>query len=102
MMIRPALREYRTWTSDSRRWQAYEPRPGDIIIATAPKCGTTWMQQIVGSLIFQDAEMRPLPDVSPWIKAAFSVRKRICTGTSPRRRTALPQDAFADRRTAAL
>lgn len=71
MMIRPALREYRTWTSDSRRWERYEPRPGDIIIATTPKCGTTWMQQIVGSLVFQDAAMRPLPEISPWIEARF-------------------------------
>jgi len=65
--IRSALREYRTWTTDSRRWRDYEPRPGDIIIATSPKCGTTWMQQIVSSLIFQDPTPRSLATVSPWI-----------------------------------
>jgi aryl sulfotransferase len=66
-MFRPALREYRTWAIDSRRWKDFAPRDGDIIIATAPKCGTTWMQQIVGSLIFQDTAARPLPAISPWI-----------------------------------
>ena len=70
MMIRPALREYRTWTSDSRRWDGYEPRRGYIIITTSPKCGTTWMQQIVGSLVFQGS-VCALPDVSPWIEARF-------------------------------
>jgi hypothetical protein len=51
MLVRPALREYRTWTLDSRYWNGYAPRPDEIIIATAPKCGTTWMQQIVSSLV---------------------------------------------------
>lgn len=71
MLIRPALREYRTWTLDSRRWADYAPRPDDIVIATAPKCGTTWTQQIVAALIFQDGGARAIPDVSPWIDARF-------------------------------
>lgn len=37
-----ALREYRTWV-DSRYWNGYAPPEDDIITATAPKCGTTWM-----------------------------------------------------------
>ncbi len=71
MLIRPALREYRTWSMDSRRWAGYEPRSDDIVIATAPKCGTTWTQQIVASLIFQDGRPRSLPAVSPWMEARF-------------------------------
>jgi len=66
-LIRPALREYRTWGIDSSRWKGFEPRPDDIIVATYPKCGTTWMQQIVSSLIFQDATSRPLLDIAPFI-----------------------------------
>ncbi len=71
MLVRSALREYRTWTLDSRYWDGYAPRPDDIIIATAPKCGTTWMQQIVSSLVFGDAQVRPLAAVSPWVEARF-------------------------------
>jgi len=71
MLIRPAQREYRTWALDSRRWTPYEPRSDDIVIATAPKCGTTWMQRIVSLLVFQDTKPRPLTAVSPWIEARF-------------------------------
>lgn len=71
MLIRAPKREYRTWSLDSRRWADYKPRPDDIVIATAPKCGTTWTQQIVSSLVFQDAQPRPIPTVSPWIDARF-------------------------------
>ena len=71
MLVRSATREYRTWSIDSRRWAQFEPRPDDIVIATPPKCGTTWTQQIVASLIFQDPTPRPLPRVSPWIDQRF-------------------------------
>lgn len=66
MLVRPAIREYRTWTVDSRRWQTYEPREGDIVVVTYPKCGTTWMQRIVNMLVFQSADVRPVSKMSPW------------------------------------
>jgi aryl sulfotransferase len=66
-LIRPAQREYRTFAGDSSRWGPYQPRPDDIVIATYPKSGTTWMQQIVGSLVFQDTLPRPLSKISPLI-----------------------------------
>ncbi|MBA3324323.1 MAG: sulfotransferase domain-containing protein [Rhodobacteraceae bacterium] len=69
--MRPAVREYRTWAFDSRRWRDYAPRADDIVIATYPKCGTTWMQQIVALLVFQDPAPRPLMEVSGWIDRRF-------------------------------
>jgi aryl sulfotransferase len=71
MLARAASREYRTWSVDSRLWARFAPRVDDIVIATPPKCGTTWMQQIVGSLIFRDPTPRSLPKVSPWIDQRF-------------------------------
>jgi len=71
MPAQAAQREYRTWILDSRRWQHYRPRPGDVVVATYPKCGTTWMQQIVLSLIFQDTEPRPVMEIAPWVDRRF-------------------------------
>ena len=71
MLTESARREYRTWIFDSRRWQHFRPRPDDIVIATYPKCGTTWMQQIVGLLVFQSPEPKPIMGISAWIDRRF-------------------------------
>ena len=71
MLSRKPVREVRDFTCDSRRWDPYQPREGDVIIATAPKVGTTWMQRIVSLLIFQSPEPRPLGELSPWIDCRF-------------------------------
>ncbi len=60
----------RTWHMDSRLWDAYRPRVGDIVVATYPKCGTTWTQRIVSLLIFQSPEPKPM-SLSPWIDERF-------------------------------
>ncbi|HTQ14067.1 MAG TPA: sulfotransferase domain-containing protein [Rhizomicrobium sp.] len=67
MQARLPTREVRSWTTDSRRWAHYVPRADDIVIATAPKCGTTWMQQIVSLLVFRSPAPKELQFTSPWI-----------------------------------
>ncbi|HWA88897.1 MAG TPA: sulfotransferase domain-containing protein [Rhizomicrobium sp.] len=67
MLISRPTKEVRSWTTDSRRWADFKPRPGDIVIATAPKCGTTWTQQIASLLVFQSPEARDIQNTSPWI-----------------------------------
>jgi aryl sulfotransferase len=62
---------YKTWAHDSTRWESYQPRYGDVVIATHSKCGTTWMQRIVSLLIFQSPEPCPVMEISPWIDARF-------------------------------
>jgi aryl sulfotransferase len=68
----PKLRDYRHIIFDIRRWRGYQHRPGDIIVATPPKCGTTWMQTIVASLLFPDGNFpAPVMQLAPWIDARF-------------------------------
>ncbi len=54
--MRPRQRIYKTATTDGERWAAYDHRPGDIFVCTPPKCGTTWMQTIVASLLWPDGD----------------------------------------------
>jgi hypothetical protein len=59
---------YRTWLADSARWDGFAFRPGDIVISTPAKCGTTWAQMICALLVFGDARLpAPLTELSPWL-----------------------------------
>lgn len=50
------------------RWVGFEHRPGDIVISTRSKCGTTWVQMICALLVFQDPSLpAPLAELSPWL-----------------------------------
>jgi aryl sulfotransferase len=63
-----ALVRYRGWVYDSARWGAVRLRPGDIVISTPPKCGTTWTQMICVLLVLQRPDIgAPLSVVSPWV-----------------------------------
>jgi hypothetical protein len=52
-----------------------ELRGGDVVIATYPKCGTTWMQQIVLTLLAGgDASLTRDPmNLSPWPEKLLSL-----------------------------
>jgi aryl sulfotransferase len=67
MLSRPPIAHQRGYYCDSRQWDHYVPRDGDIVIGTAPKVGTTWMQQIVSLLTFQSITPRPIQKLSPWL-----------------------------------
>ena len=59
---------YRSPDEDSARWWHFPFRPGDIVISTRSKSGTTWMQMICALLVFQTpAFPQPLADLSPWL-----------------------------------
>jgi hypothetical protein len=65
--IPPAVR-YQSTDEDSGRWLGFPFRPGDIVISTRSKSGTTWMQMICALLIFQTPELpAPLRELSPWL-----------------------------------
>jgi hypothetical protein len=59
---------YRAIVADSARWDGFAFRPGDVVISTPPKCGTTWMQMLCALLIFDGPEFpAPLGALSPWL-----------------------------------
>ncbi len=63
-----AVRDYVGAITNSRRWKAFEPRAGDIVVCTPPESGTTWTQGIVAMLIAGAAEVdAPTSIKSPWI-----------------------------------
>ncbi len=73
----------------NERWDGFEFRPGDIVISTRSKCGTTWLQMICALLVFQDADLPgPLAEMSPWldwdVEPIDSVRERLAR-QEPRR-----------------
>ena len=53
---------------DSARWDAFRPRPGDIVVATPSKCGTTWTQMLCALLVHQTPDLPlPLTRLSRWL-----------------------------------
>ncbi len=62
------MRRYQGVFADSARWERFVMRPGDVIITTPSKCGTTWMQAIVGMLLHDTTDLGvPIADLSPWL-----------------------------------
>ena len=69
---------YQSFLSDSARWEGFRLRPGDIILSTPAKCGTTWMQMICALLIFQTpVPPQPLDLISPWLEMRLRRRKEV-------------------------
>lgn len=63
-----AMRRYRGPIADSIRWQHFPLRDDDVIVTAPAKCGTTWMQTIVGMLLLQRVDLgAPMGLLSPWL-----------------------------------
>ena len=63
---------YLSSDEDSARWEAFAFRPGDIVISTRSKSGTTWMQMICALLVLGSPDLpAPLPSLSPWVDHAI-------------------------------
>jgi hypothetical protein len=72
------LARYRTPMEDSTRWDGFEFRPGDIVIGSPSKCGTTWTQMICALLIFQTPDLpAPLTSLSPWIDMLVRPKQEV-------------------------
>jgi len=90
-------RELRNHHLDSSIWNHFSYRPGDVIIASYPKSGTTWTQQIVGQLLSSGAEF-PINQVSPWMDSRLNPRRRLAAVAAQKHRrilkSHLPLDAL--------
>jgi len=64
----PQLRRYRGFMADSDRWRRFTFRRDDVVITTPSKCGTSWMQTIVGMLLLDRIDLgAPISQLSPWL-----------------------------------
>ena len=92
-------REMHNHHFDSTAWNDFAFRDDDVIVATYGKSGTTWMQQIVGQLIFGGNEDVNLAEMSPWLDLRIPptpVKHGLLEAQSHRRfvKTHLPVDAL--------
>jgi len=68
MSLSPSFAGIGGFMADSARWERFRFRPDDVVISTPSKCGTTWMQKIVGMLVLDRVDLgAPLSTVSPWL-----------------------------------
>lgn len=100
MNLPKLTRCYENHHLDSPRWAKFDTRPDDIIITTAYKAGTTWMQTIVANLLFQDGNIPgAIMEISPWVDmrvVPFEAIQEITAAQTHRRflKTHLPLDGI--------
>ena len=99
MDVRPATKRYKSPIIDNSRWDVYEPRDGDVVIATPQKGGTTWMQAIVAHLLLPDGFEGNLSSTSYWLDARVIPLETVVTGLQQQThrrfiKTHLPSDGL--------
>jgi aryl sulfotransferase len=92
-------RELHNHHFDSTIWNDFAFRDDDIIISTYAKAGTTWMQQIVGQLLFDGDPELAVAEMSPWLDLRVppkDVKLPLVEAQAHRRflKTHLPVDAL--------
>jgi aryl sulfotransferase len=89
-LLNAPTRHVHTMIMNSARWADFQPRAGDVIVATYPKCGTTWTQRIVSMLIHGSPAPRDIMGEGPWVDATIFDPIAVMLGTlnsQPHRRS---------------
>lgn len=69
MELPARTRTYVTPIFDSTRWDRFTLRPGDIIVCTPVKSGTTWTQMLCALLVHQSPTFpQPLNELTRWLE----------------------------------
>ena len=91
-------RELQNHHLDSTVWNDFSFRPDDVIVASYAKAGTTWVQQLVGQLVFGGAADIQLHEISPWLDLRVmppDTKEKLAAQTHRRIiKTHLPLDAL--------
>ena len=95
-------REMQTNHFDSTIWNDFTFRDDDIIISTYAKSGTTWVQQMVGQMLFGPDPDLPTGQMSPWVDLrvppkAFKLQELEAQSHRRFLKTHLPVDALVFR-----
>lgn len=98
-LIPHKIREVHNHHFDSTVWNDFVYRDSDIVIGSYAKSGTTWLQQIIGQLVFKGSEKVNVSQISPWLDfrgVPKDVKLNIINGQKHRRfiKTHLPLDAL--------
>ena len=67
MPLPTKTRELHNHHFDSTIWNDFRFRDDDIVIATYGKSGTTWMQQMIGQMLFDGDPSLIVSEMSPWL-----------------------------------
>lgn len=99
--VRPEIRNsYEHHHFNASRWNDFDVRADDVIISTSYKAGTTFMQTIVGNLIFhEDGPPAAINDLSPWLDMRVfpeEIMREVLTNQTHQRfiKTHLPLDGI--------
>ncbi|MEQ1867970.1 MAG: sulfotransferase domain-containing protein, partial [Micropepsaceae bacterium] len=92
-------REFHNHHFDSTIWNDFKFRDDDIVISTYAKSGTTWVQQMIGQMLFGPDPEMAVAELSPWLDLRVppkEVKLPMVEAQTKRRflKTHLPVDAL--------
>ena len=99
-ILKPANETYRGVITNPERWRTWQPRKGDILVCTPPKCGTTWTQTMTAMLLNGGPDLSgPVSVISPWVDVDFGEPQDVAAALAQQNgrrvvKTHTPADGF--------